>query len=42
MRSDLEVADVFRDGEARFLAEYGHRRVKKLSREFRTPNPQVF
>ncbi len=24
MRAPLEVADVFRDGEARFLSEYGH------------------
>ncbi len=24
MRAPLEVADVFREGEARFLAEYGH------------------
>ena len=31
MRTSLEVADVFRDGEARFLAEYGDR----LSREQR-------
>jgi hypothetical protein len=31
MRAPLEVADVFRDGEARFLAEYGH----TLSREQR-------
>jgi len=31
MRAPLEVADVFRDGEARFLAEYGH----SLSREQR-------
>ena len=31
MRTPLEVADVFRDGEARFLAEYGH----MLSREQR-------
>ena len=31
MRTALEVADVFRDGEACFLAEYGH----TLSREQR-------
>ena len=31
MKSPLEVADVFREGEARFLAEYGH----TLSREQR-------
>ncbi|MEO1996576.1 MAG: IS91 family transposase [Planctomycetaceae bacterium] len=31
MRAPLEVADVFRDGEAHFLAEYGH----TLSREQR-------
>jgi hypothetical protein len=31
MRAPLEVADVFRDGEARFLSEYGH----MLSREQR-------
>jgi hypothetical protein len=31
MRTALEVADVFRDGEARFLSEYGH----TLSREQR-------
>ena len=31
MRAPLEVADVFRDGEARFLAQYGH----TLSREQR-------
>ncbi len=31
MRSPLEVADVFRDGEDRFRAEYGH----TLSREQR-------
>jgi len=31
MRAPLEVADVFRDGEARFLSEYGH----TLSREQR-------
>ena len=31
MRTALEVADVFRDGEARFLSEYGH----MLSREQR-------
>ena len=24
MRASLEVADVFRDGEATFLSEYGH------------------
>jgi hypothetical protein len=24
MRNDLEVADVFRDGQSRFVAEYGH------------------
>ena len=31
MRTPLEIADVFREGEARFLAEYGH----TLSREQR-------
>ncbi len=31
MRAPLEIADVFREGEARFLAEYGH----TLSREQR-------
>ncbi len=31
MRAPLEVADVFRDGEARFLAQYG----QTLSREQR-------